>query len=84
MAPPTSINELVWYLLVGASGILLYNIRVEIKGMRDDLKEERRHRESLATRVMSLSRDMAIIKAKNKCGIFTNYVDEDEGAGIYD
>lgn len=77
MTPPTSINELIWYLLVGASGILLYNIRVEIKGMRDDLKEERRHRESLATKVMSLSRDMAIIKAKNKCDIFSGYSSEE-------
>ena len=54
MEVPTQLSELIWYLLVGTAGILLYSIKAELRGMRDDLKEERLGREALALEVAAI------------------------------
>jgi len=54
MSAPETLADLIWYALGGVGSLLLLSIKSELKGMRDDLREERRGRELLAIEVAGI------------------------------
>lgn len=65
---PQTIEDFIWICLVGAVSIILWGIKTELKGIREDLKTERQARELLA---------IEIAKIKTRCLIHHGPYQED-------